>query len=103
MPCLPHFYEFEEVSCEDEDETVITHGDNRLFPTFSNVEWIKGDILKDYRECYNTTDIFINTSCEHMLPMKWWGPEGPRSRHNFFFDGGKKDFLFLFSDEHNGS
>ena len=79
------------ITCVDEDETVITLGDNRLFPTFSNVEWITGDIFKDYRECYNTTDIFINTSCEHMLPMKWWGPEGPRSRHGFFkeWDGKK--------------
>ena len=30
------------------------------------------------------THMIINTSCEHMLPMKWWGPEGPRSKHNYF-------------------
>lgn len=74
------------ITCVDEDETVITLGDNRLFPTFSNVEWITGDIFKDYKECYNTADIFINTSCEHMLPMKWWGPKGPRSSHNYFLE-----------------
>ena len=81
------------ITCIDEDETVITLGNNRLFPTFDNVEWITGDIFKDYKECYNTADIFINTSCEHMLPMKWWGPEGPRSRHNFFkeWDGKKHE------------
>ena len=25
--------------------------------------------------------MFINTSCEHMRPMKEWGPLGPRSKH----------------------
>ena len=44
-----------------------------------NVDWITADLFEEYKECYNTADIFINTSCEHMLPMKWWGPEGPRA------------------------
>lgn len=78
------------ITCVDEDETVITLGDNRLFPTFSNVEWITGDIFKDYKECYNTADIFINTSCEHMLPMKWWGPKGPRKLYNHFYEWDEK-------------
>ena len=72
------------ITCIDSDESVITVGDNRLFPTYDNVEWIVGDIFKEYRDVYDTADIFINTSCEHMLPMKWWGPKGPREIHNHF-------------------
>ena len=54
------------ITCIDSDESVITIGDNRLFPTYDNVEWIAGDIFKEYRDVYDTADIFINTSCEHM-------------------------------------
>ena len=30
---------------------------------------------------FKNVDLFINTSCEHMRPMKEWGPLGPRSKH----------------------
>jgi hypothetical protein len=72
------------IVCIDSDETAIEFGKNRLFKEYDNVEWMCHDIFEEYREVYDTTDIFINTSCEHMLPMKWWGPEGPRSKHNHF-------------------
>ena len=72
------------IICIDADEHAITIGDNRLFPTYDKVTWITADIFKDYRDIYDTADIFINTSCEHMLPMKWWGSKGPGSLYNHF-------------------
>mgnify|MGYP003630434151 CR=1 FL=1 len=72
------------IICIDADEHAITIGDNRLFPTYDNVVWISADVFDKYRDIYDTADIFINTSCEHMLPMKWWGPKGPRKNHDWF-------------------
>ena len=67
------------IICIDADEHAITIGDNRLFPTYDNVVWISADVFDKYRDIYDTADIFINTSCEHMRPMNLWGPIGPRS------------------------
>jgi len=72
------------ITCVDTDNSVITIGDNRLFPAFDNIDWITADMFEVYRDMYDTADIFINTSCEHMLPMKWWGPKGPRKDHDWF-------------------
>ena len=38
-----------------------------------NVDFITGDVFQ-FRDQYKTTDLFINTSCEHMKPMREWGP-----------------------------
>jgi len=62
------------IICIDADEHAITIGDNRLFPTYDKVTWITADVFKVYRDMYDTADIFINTSCEHMKPMNLWGP-----------------------------
>ena len=77
----------------DMDERVINVAKNRLFMNYSvdvpvknrmfndphNVQFIVGDIFEMFKREYETTDIFINTSCEHMRPMSEWGPKGPRS------------------------
>ena len=52
---------------------------NRMFNDPHNVQFIVGDIFEMFKREYETTDIFINTSCEHMRPMSEWGPKGPRS------------------------
>tara|TARA_B100000513_G_scaffold154323_1_gene73077 strand:+ start:98 stop:718 length:621 start_codon:yes stop_codon:yes gene_type:complete len=45
---------------------------NRLFKNFNKVKFIKDDIWIN-KPCYiNETNIIINTSCEHMPPMKDW-------------------------------
>jgi len=72
------------ITCIDSDDQAITIGRNRLFYNDKRVTWITGDVFEDYRDMFDTTDIFINTSCEHMLPMKWWGPKGPRKDHDWF-------------------
>ena len=63
----------------DMDERVINVAKNRLFMDYENVEFIVGDIFETFKKEYETTDLFINTSCEHMRPMSEWGPKGPRS------------------------
>ena len=72
------------ITCIDEDDHTISIADNRLFDNHDKITWITGDVFEKYRDMFNTADIFINTSCEHMLPMKWWGPKGPREIHNHF-------------------
>lgn len=70
-----------QVTCIDLDERALRIGKNYFFNTdeYKNVEWIVGDVFEDWRECYSTADLIINTSCEHMRPMSEWGPPGPRS------------------------
>ena len=74
------------ITAIDFDDNAITIGKNRLFEEYFKVDWITADLFEEYKECYNTADIFINTSCEHMLPMKWWGPKGPRALYNHFHE-----------------
>ena len=61
------------ITCIDIDERVISVAKNRLFQQYKNVDFIAGDVF-EFRDLYRTTDLFINTSCEHMKPMKEWGP-----------------------------
>ena len=62
------------ITAIDSDNNVVTLGKNRLFNNYINVDWITDDIFENYRDIYDRATIFINTSCEHMLPMKEWGP-----------------------------
>jgi hypothetical protein len=38
------------------------------------VEWISDDVFSSFRDQFKTTNLFINTSCENMRPMREWGP-----------------------------
>lgn len=60
------------ITCIDLDEQVLKIAKNRLFDDIKNVDYIKADVFEKDRERYWKTDLFINTSCEHMLPMKDW-------------------------------
>jgi len=53
----------------DDEATKIS---KKFFSNFKNVDYICDDIFKKYRDVYLDTNLFINTSCEHMLPMKEW-------------------------------
>jgi hypothetical protein len=44
----------------------------KLFNNYENVDYICDDIFKTYRDVYLDTNLIINTSCEHMSPMKEW-------------------------------
>jgi len=78
----------------DADDGVIKIGCNQLFKDYDKVTWITDDIFTNFRDnYYHNCDIFINTSCEHMRPMKDWGPAGPKSKwiHSKF---GKPDKIY---------
>ena len=63
----------EHITCIDIDERVISVAKNRLFKQYKNIDFIVGDVF-EFRDQYRKADLFINTSCEHMKPMKEWGP-----------------------------
>jgi len=53
----------------DDEATKIS---KKFFSNFENVDYICDDIFKKYRDVYLDTNLIINTSCEHILPMKEW-------------------------------
>ena len=71
---IPAFKEVKQITLIDKDKDVISIAKNRLFTHYTNVDFICDDIFENFRKQYETTNLFINTSCEHMKPMKEWGP-----------------------------
>ena len=70
---IPAFYnEVKKITCIDMDKDVISRAKYELFKDF-DIDFITGDVF-EFRNQYKTTDLFINTSCEHMKPMREWGP-----------------------------
>ena len=55
----------------DLDNTVIKIGKNILFSNIDKIRWSCGDVF-NYERPYESIDVIINTSCEHMRPMKEW-------------------------------
>jgi hypothetical protein len=55
----------------DLDDNVVRIGKNRFFKEYENVSWSTGDVFLKTLD-YSQTNLVINTSCEHMLPMKLW-------------------------------
>ena len=55
-------------------DSKVLHIGKKLFKGIKNIEFNKADIFKfgKYKHTLQNTDIIINTSCEHMLPMKNW-------------------------------
>ena len=60
------------ITCIDLDEEPLKIAKNKLFSNYTNINYICDDIFKTYRDVYLDTNLIINTSCEHMLPMKEW-------------------------------
>lgn len=70
---IPAFYdEVKKITCIDQDPKVISRAKYNLFKDL-DVDFITGDVF-EFRDQYKTTDLFINTSCEHMKSMREWGP-----------------------------
>ena len=61
----------------DLDNEPLQIAKNRLFPEYKNVDYIVGDVFANCKSQYLETNLIINTSCEHMLPMKEWSWFGP--------------------------
>ena len=60
------------ITCIDLDEGSLKIAKNKLFSNYTNVNYVCDDIFKTYRDVYLNTNLIINTSCEHMPPMKEW-------------------------------
>ena len=70
---IPAFYnEVKNITCIDIDSDVIHRAKYELFKDL-DVDFITGDVF-EFRDQYKNADLFINTSCEHMKPMREWGP-----------------------------
>ena len=70
---IPAFYDdVKKITCIDLDPKVISRAKYNLFKDL-DIDFITGDVF-EFRDQYKTADLFINTSCEHMKPMKEWGP-----------------------------
>jgi len=75
------------VVCIDLDNTPLQIAKNRLFNDYKNVEYICDDVFKSYKNLYLDTNLIINTSCEHMPPMKEWKWFGPGAIKEDIFKG----------------
>ena len=70
---IPRLAEYaDRITCIDLDENVLKISKNNLFQNFSNIEYIQADVFEKCLSRYKDTTLIINTSCEHMLPMKDW-------------------------------
>jgi hypothetical protein len=70
---IPAFYnDVKKITAIDLDPKVINKAKYKIFKDY-NVDFITGDVFEKYRDQYTSCDLFINTSCEHMKPMKEWG------------------------------
>jgi len=68
---IPAFKEVKRISLIDIDEKVISIAKNRLFKHYKNVDFITSDVFhKDRKGRIQNANLIINTSCEHMRPMK---------------------------------
>lgn len=72
------------ISCIDLDEQVLKVAKNRLFNDLDNIDYIAADIFQKDRKRYWNADLFVNTSCEHMKPMREW-PYWQNCKNNSYF------------------
>jgi len=56
----------------DIDEDVVNIANKKLFSEFKNVDFQCFDVFDKHKNYYKETNLIINTSCEHMKPMKEW-------------------------------
>ena len=71
---IPAFNYVNKITLIDKDPKVISIAKHRIFDEYKNVEFISDDVFSSFRDQFKTANLFINTSCEHMKPMKQWGP-----------------------------
>jgi len=69
---IPAFKEVKKITLIDKDKDVISIAKNRLFNHYKNVDFICDDVFNWAPDSsrIKKTDLIINTSCEHMPPMK---------------------------------
>ena len=69
---IPAFRNVKEITLIDIDDNVVKIAKNRLFNHYTNVDYITADVfnLDKHKSRVENADLIINTSCEHMKPMK---------------------------------
>ena len=68
---IPAFKEAKRISLIDLDKNAVSIGKQRLFSHYKNVDWITSDVFNEKRYGrIKDANLIINTSCEHMRPMR---------------------------------
>ena len=68
---LPAFKFVKRITLIDSDDNVISIAKKRLFKHYENVDFITSDVFDINRKGrIENANLIINTSCEHMKPMK---------------------------------
>lgn len=70
---IPAFYnEVKRITAIDIDDNVIGIAKNRIFKNYDKIDFIVNDafVWANKSSRIKSTNLIINTSCEHMLPMK---------------------------------
>lgn len=68
---IPAFKYVKRITLIDKDKDVIGIAKNRLFNHYHNVDFITSDVWNENRlGRIQNANLIINTSCEHMRPMK---------------------------------
>jgi hypothetical protein len=82
------------ITCIDLNDQVLKIAKNRLFQDYKNIDYIAADMFAKDRERYWNARLFINTSCEHMPPMKEWPfwPSASKDAH-FAFMSNNMDYI----------
>jgi hypothetical protein len=71
IPLLLNF-SVEQILAVDLDDQVIRVAKNQLFNSKNNIFYITRDVFSE-KVNPESMNLYINTSCKHMLPMKDWG------------------------------
>jgi hypothetical protein len=72
------------IDCYDKDDVCLNVAKNRLFPNITNIDYLNSDVFTKSYSRYATTNLIINTSCEHMKPMREW-PYWHKIQPNSYF------------------
>ena len=67
---IPAFKKVKKIIAIDIDDKVIRIAKNRLFNHYKNVDYWRDDVFEIKSDIFKKTNLIINTSCEHMRPMK---------------------------------
>lgn len=70
----------------DLDERAIQIG-KKFFSDYENIDFQRVDVFEKYLNSYKDANLIINTSCEHMPPMKEWRWFGPGAIEEDTFKG----------------
>ena len=97
---IPAFYnDVKKITAIDKDPKVISKAKYKIFKDY-NIEFISDDVFSTFRKQYEKASLFINTSCEHMKPMKEWGP-APQYKNPWSKRISGSYFAFTSNNMHN--